>query len=66
MNWKQFTIWDLAGEVLWVGIYIGLGAAFASSVGQLSSLLGNAVGAITAATVAIVLGVLLFRAARRK
>jgi membrane protein DedA with SNARE-associated domain len=66
MDWKKFTIWDLAGEVLWVGIYIGLGAAFASSIGQLSSLLGNAVGAITAAAVAVGLGVLLVRAARRK
>ena len=65
MNALRFTLWDAVGEAVWVALYVGLGYAFAANISTLSSILGNAVGALTAAAVAGLLGYGLIRAARR-
>ncbi len=62
----RFTLWDAAGEAVWVALYVGLGYAFAAHVGTLAAILGNGVGALTAAAVTVGLGAMLVRAARRK
>lgn len=66
MGALRFTLWDALGEAIWVAIYVGLGHAFAANIGALSSILGNAVAAVTALAVAAGLAVLLVRAARRR
>ena len=65
MGALRFTFWDALGEAIWVAIYVGLGYAFAANIDALSSVLGNAVAAVTALAVAAGLGVMLVRAARR-
>ena len=61
----RFTLWDTAGEAIWVSVYVGLGYAFSSRITQLADLLGNSIAFLTAGLVTILLGVLLFRLARR-
>jgi membrane-associated protein len=66
MGWARFTLWDTAGEAIWVGVYVGLGYAFSSRIAQLADLLGNSIAFLTAGIVTVLLGVLLFRLARRQ
>lgn len=65
-SWPRFALWGAAGEVLWVGIYVGLGYLFADNMTQISSLLGNISGFLAAAVVAIGLGVWLLRASKAR
>ncbi|MDQ3908151.1 MAG: DedA family protein [Acidobacteriota bacterium] len=39
--WLRFALWDVAGEALWVLIYVSLGRVFSGSVQELADLLGN-------------------------
>lgn len=64
MNGWRFTLWDTAGEAIWVTVYVGLGYAFASNLDVLAGVLTNAAGALTAALIALVLGALLLRRRR--
>jgi len=66
MGWARFTLWDTVGEAIWVGVYVGLGYAFSSRIAQLAELLGNSIAFLTAGVITILLGVLLFRLARRR
>lgn len=61
----RFTLWDAAGEAIWVLVYVGLGWASTSNIEAMASILGNAVAALTLAARAIGLGLLLFRAGRK-
>lgn len=63
--WPQFVMWGIAGEIVWVGIYVGLGYSFADNLSAISSLAGNLSGLIAAAVVTLGLGIWLYRAARR-
>ena len=64
MNWLRFTLWDLAGEVVWVTIYLGLGFVFARQITAVADIAGNFSGVLAAATVTVVL-TLWLRAALR-
>lgn len=64
MGWLAFTAAAVAGEVVWVSVYIGAGYAFADRFEQLAGLAGNVSGAVTAGLVALILGAILLRAAR--
>ncbi|MCG6116192.1 MAG: DedA family protein [Mesorhizobium sp.] len=66
MGWARFTLWDTAGEAIWVGVYVGLGYAFSSRITQLADLLGNSIAFLTAGVVTVLLGVLLFSLARSR
>lgn len=66
MGALRFTLWDAAGEAVWVALYVGLGYAFAASIDDLAALMGNAVAALSAGAVALGLGALLIRAAKRR
>jgi membrane protein DedA with SNARE-associated domain len=66
MGTARFTVPDVLGEAVWVTLYVGLGYVFAANIEALASLLGNAVAAVTAAAVAVGLGVLLWRAAKAR
>ncbi len=65
MNVLRFTLWDAAGEAIWVAVYVGLGWSFAANISTLASVMGNAVAALVLATAAAGLGALLLHAARR-
>jgi len=65
MSALGFTIWDMAGEAIWVTLYVGLGYSFAANLDMLASTLGNAVGALSAGVVALLLGWVLIRRVHR-
>ena len=41
LSWIRFTAWGVAGEALWVSIYIALGFSFGSNIETLAGILGN-------------------------
>jgi membrane-associated protein len=53
-GWLRFTIWGFFGEAVWVGLYIGLGYAFAGNIEAASELAGSMLGIL--AGVAAMLG----------
>ncbi|NCO87518.1 MAG: DedA family protein [Rhodobacterales bacterium] len=68
MPWRAFTLAGLAGETVWVGLYVGLGYGFADRVVALSQIGGTLTGALAAGAVALALGLSLHRTmlARRR
>ncbi|MCI5110825.1 MAG: DedA family protein [Marivita sp.] len=65
LHWLRFTLWDSAGEAIWVFGYIALGYMFAGQVTQVSELTSNLSGFLVAGLATAVLGWLVLRAARR-
>ncbi|SOC14344.1 membrane protein DedA with SNARE-associated domain [Rhodobacter sp. JA431] len=61
----RFTLADVAGELVWVSAYIGLGMVFGANLDAAADLAGNVLGLITAGAVAIGLGLWLARTLRR-
>ncbi len=57
----RFTLWDAAGEAIWVIGYAGLGYLFADRIETLGAFLSNASGFLAAGTVTLLLGLLLLR-----
>lgn len=64
LSWRKFLLADIAGEVTWVVIYVGLGMLFAGNITLLADLLGNLSGLLAAVVVAVATGLWLRRAAR--
>ena len=52
LGWRRFTHAGVAGEAVWVAIYMGLGAAFADDILALAALMGSASGLLAALAVA--------------
>ncbi|MFQ1700719.1 DedA family protein [Loktanella agnita] len=61
-SWLRFALWGLAGEIVWVGLYVGLGYTFADQMTLIGNLLANLSGFLAAAVVAALLGRWLLRA----
>lgn len=59
--WRRFLIWDIAGEILWVVLYVMLGYLFSDRVQYIAEILGNLGWTILALMVAGFLGWKLFR-----
>ena len=57
-RWR-FTLWDAAGEAIWVAFYVLMGFAFASEITSLSEILGNASGFVAAGVLTLILGIIL-------
>lgn len=53
-SWSRFTIWGVAGEAVWVAVYITLGYVFAGNIQAASDLAGSMLGIL--AGVAAMLG----------
>ncbi|MEJ6398089.1 DedA family protein [Yoonia sp. 208BN28-4] len=66
LRWIRFALWGIAGEIVWVSLYVGLGYSFADSITEVASVLGNASGLICAALGTVVLGWWLWRLSSRK
>ena len=56
LDWRRFTIWGAAGEVVWVGMYVGLGVAFAGNIAAAADLASDFIGILAAGAVALLLG----------
>ncbi|WP_176082444.1 DedA family protein [Martelella sp. HB161492] len=56
MRWRIFSIAAFAGEILWVGIYIGLGYTFSHNIVAVAQIAGNASGFIAAGLATLFLG----------
>lgn len=65
LDWPRFTLWALAGEAVWVGLYLGLGYGFTSRIEEVATLLSNLTGLMVAVTMAAALALALRRLRRR-
>ena len=65
MTWATFTAMGIAGEVVWVTVYVGLGDLAGGQIEQIAELLGNASGFLASLAVTGGLGWLLWRHRRR-
>lgn len=61
MAWIAFTLAGVAGEAVWVGLYVGIGHSFAGNLSSASEAVGNLMGFVFAGTLAVGLGWLLWR-----
>ena len=61
LGWLRFSLWDAAGEAVWVGLYVGLGYGFAAQIEIVADMTGSISGLIAAGAVALFLGLYLFR-----
>ncbi|MEF2071792.1 DedA family protein [Consotaella aegiceratis] len=64
MRWLRFTAFGVAGELVWVALYVGLGLVFGNYVSEIAELASNASAFIAAGIVAAGLGLYLWRSAR--
>lgn len=64
MRWLDFTLPAVAGELVWVSIYLGLGWGFARDIEEIGEALGNLAMAASAGVVAVLLGRALWRRGR--
>lgn len=64
LRWPRFLLADLAGEAVWVGIYVGIGMVFAGNITLVADILGNLSGLLAAMAVALGAGLWLRRSAR--
>lgn len=66
IGWARFTVWGAAGEAVWVGLYTGLGYAFASNISAVAEIAGDASGLIAGGVVTLGLGLWLRAAMKRQ
>ena len=66
LNWATFTAMAVAGECVWVVVYVGVGYFAGSQLSEVTELLSNASGLATSLLIAIGLGVVLWRKRHRR
>ena len=66
MPLRRFTPWEVAGETVWVTLYVGAGYSAAGSIEAAQATIGNALAAVAAGAGAAVSGWWLWRAAARR
>lgn len=65
LGWGRFTLWDAAGEAIWVLVYVGLGYGFAEQLRAVADITSSASGLIAAGVVALGLGAVLWSRVRK-
>ena len=60
-TWLRFALWGIAGELVWVTLYVGLGYTFADRVSALATLMGNLSGLLLAVAATVGIGLWIFR-----
>jgi len=55
-NWRRFTLWGAAGELVWVTLYIGLGMLFAENITAVAEIASNTSGLLAAGLITLFLG----------
>jgi membrane-associated protein len=63
-GWKRFSVFGVAGEAVWAGLYVGAGYVFAGNIQAASDTIGSALGMIAGAGAAVILGYWLFSSPR--
>lgn len=66
MHWVRFSAWGAAGEMIWVGLYVGLGYAFAESLPAVAEFAADFNGVIAGGVVAVGLWMWLRQMQRRR
>lgn len=56
LSWARFTVWGVAGEAVWVGLYVGVGRAFTGNLAAASQQAMSLLGFLAAGAVAVGLG----------
>ena len=64
LSWIRFTLWDIAGEAVWVGLYVSLGFQFAARLPEITTILNDWAGLISAAVVTLGLALFLLHKVR--
>ena len=54
--WPHFILWDVAGQVLWVVLYVALGYIFSGSVQSIAEISGSLAWVILGLIIATILG----------
>ncbi len=62
---RSFTLAGIAGEAVWVGLYVTVGFVFGANLQAAADLAGSMLGLLAAGAVAAVLGTWLWRSAHR-
>ncbi|GHE05676.1 hypothetical protein U879_04085 [Defluviimonas sp. 20V17] len=57
LPWRRFTVSGIAGEALWVALYIGAGMIFAGNITAANEVLGSSLGLVAAGTATLALGI---------
>lgn len=50
-SWYRFSLWQIAGEVVWVSLYLGLGYFLSDQATAIADMIGNAIWLIAAAAI---------------
>ena len=64
VRWRLFSVAGILGEATWVGLYVGLGFAFAADIREAGETMIAVIGALGAGFVALFLGRMLWRLRR--
>jgi membrane protein DedA with SNARE-associated domain len=59
--WKKFVFWDIAGEIVWVVLYVALGYIFSDSVQEVAEFAGNITWGFFGLIITAILGWKLFQ-----
>lgn len=65
LNRLRFSLADLAGEIIWISTYLGLGYSFAAQIAMVGDIAQSVIGLLAGSGLAIGAGLWLIRAARR-
>jgi membrane-associated protein len=65
-SWASFTAWGVAGEAVWVSLYVGLGYAFTGNIEAASQMALQLLGFFAAGAIAIGLAVWLYLVVRHE
>jgi membrane protein DedA with SNARE-associated domain len=55
-SWARFTLWGIAGEAVWCGLYVLVGHAFAGNLSAAADMLGSVLALIATGTATLGLG----------
>lgn len=64
LHWPTFTVCAIAGEIVWVGMYLGLGYSFTGNLAAASDMALNILGLLAVGVVALGLGWWLYTLSR--
>ncbi len=56
IRWWRFSFWGIAGEMVWVSVYIGLGLAFSDNISAVAEIASDISGLLAAGLVTLVMG----------
>jgi membrane-associated protein len=55
-KWAKFTLWGIAGEVVWCGLYVLMGRNFVGNLEAASTMVSSILGLVAASTAMVGLG----------